>query len=241
MAGSPLKRARRQAAASSLAAADVEKPASKPAAKPSAKPKRGKAKNAGKPPPSAPSPHTAKTENREHKADAAPKIGRPTTFTREIGQTICDHVVTGGTVGELCAQPDMPHERQVYRWLAMHAEFRQAYTRAREIRAFARIDQMDTLVKKVVAGTLDPNAARVAIDALKWQASKENVMLFGDFQRSQVQVNASVEIENKPRKTTLELARHIVLKLQQAQDELGGGPALLIEGSAIKEKEPADG
>lgn len=58
--------------------------------------------------------------------------------------------------------------------------FHQEYERARTRRADARADRIDAIRDRVVAGSLDPNAARVAIDAEKWQAGKEQPKRYGD-------------------------------------------------------------
>jgi len=106
-------------------------------------------------------------------------MGRPSAFTPELGDAICDRVA-GRPLAAVCRDEDMPSRETVYSWLRKHKEFLDNYTRARATRAFARADQIDDVIEGVRSGDIKPDAARVEIDALKWQAGKENAPLFGD-------------------------------------------------------------
>jgi hypothetical protein len=121
------------------------------------------------------------------------KIGRPPAWTqerkREAQDAICAHVAAGGTLTQYCAQPDTPAVSVAYEWRRDDDAFAEAYTRAREARADSRADRIDKYALMVVTGELDANAARVAIDAEKWQAGKENQRLYGD----RLDLNAKVE------------------------------------------------
>jgi len=70
------------------------------------------------------------------------------------------------------------------------------YARAREDAADTLADEIRELAKQVQKGELEPNAGRVAIDALKWSASKLKPRAYGD--RSQVDMSASVEVTKRP-------------------------------------------
>ena len=58
--------------------------------------------------------------------------------------------------------------------------FSHTYTRARQDGADALADKIRELAERVERGKLDPNAGRVAIDALKWIASKLKPRSYGD-------------------------------------------------------------
>lgn len=99
---------------------------------------------------------------------------------QEIYQRVCRGVVAGLSVAKCCAMPGMPSKDTVFQWLMDDAEFSDQYARARERRADARAERIDDLCDDVKAGTLKPDAARVIIDAEKWQAGKENSKRYGD-------------------------------------------------------------
>lgn len=93
---------------------------------------------------------------------------------------ICRRVAGGENVDVITRDKDMPHRDTVYSWLREFPEFADEYARAREARADARSDRIDDWVKKAVDGEIDHQVARLAIDAEKWQAGKENPKRYGD-------------------------------------------------------------
>ncbi|RRU17834.1 hypothetical protein EGJ34_06760 [Stenotrophomonas sp. 278] len=52
--------------------------------------------------------------------------------------------------------------------------------RARASRADARFERLDEIMEEVRTGKLDPSAARVMMDAIKWQSGKENAKRYGE-------------------------------------------------------------
>lgn len=95
-------------------------------------------------------------------------------LTKEISQKICEGVAEGGNLDRLCSTDGIPSKRIVYGWLKDIPEFAADYARARMTRADARSDRIDDYVRKMLVGGVTPEQARVAIDAEKWQAGKEN-------------------------------------------------------------------
>lgn len=108
------------------------------------------------------------------------KTGRPHGYTEEIGKRICDLVCERVPVIDICAMEGMPDKATLYRWKRDITTFSDNFARAREHRADARQDYIDEVVKETKAGTLDPQVARLIIDAEKWQMGKEKPKLYGD-------------------------------------------------------------
>jgi hypothetical protein len=106
--------------------------------------------------------------------------GRPSDYTPEIADEICALVSARGNLHRICQREDMPAEQIVYGWLKKYPEFAEKYARAREARADARSDEIDEISQKTLSGEYKADAARVAIDAHKWQAGKENPKRYGD-------------------------------------------------------------
>lgn len=102
-------------------------------------------------------------------------------YRDRIMAVVCNGMMLGMTVTDvLKGLPDAPTAPSLYGWMDDNNVYRQNYARAREHRANDRADRIDRLCQQVASGEIDPNAARVAIDALKWLASKENSKSFGD-------------------------------------------------------------
>jgi hypothetical protein len=107
-------------------------------------------------------------------------MARPSSLTPEVAAAICDRIASGESVKKICASADMPDASTVFRWLAADKSFCDQYMRARESRADARFEEVDQIKADLRAGEIDANAARVLIDAVKWQTGKENAKRYGD-------------------------------------------------------------
>ena len=108
------------------------------------------------------------------------KTGRPPLYSKELAQRICELIAEGETDSSIELLDGMPSARSIKRWRINNEEFCHQYARAREARADFRSERIDGYVKKVVDGLLPPDAARVAIMAEQWQASKEQPKRYGD-------------------------------------------------------------
>ena len=68
-----------------------------------------------------------------HDRQAAPE--RPTEYTEEIGNTICDRLVDDESLRSICAEPGMPAVATVASWISNNGEFRDMYARTRQFQA----------------------------------------------------------------------------------------------------------
>ena len=111
-------------------------------------------------------------------------MGRPSDFSPETANEICERIALGESLRAICADEHMPHERTVHRWLAQIPDcdddwvtpFRQQYAHAREVQA-------DTFADKIVDeafSATDASIGRLRMDALKWKASKLAPKKYGD-------------------------------------------------------------
>jgi len=98
---------------------------------------------------------------------------------------VCELIAEGDSVANACKSLGLL-ARAFYKTLATgDEELGQNYVRARKSRADTRAERIDeimecmTLVKNDPR-YIDPNTARVMIDAIKWQAAKENHSRYGD-------------------------------------------------------------
>jgi hypothetical protein len=105
----------------------------------------------------------------------------------EYKRLVLDLVSGGLSLRKACAElkaerpgEHVPTEHAIRIWAIRDEQFGSQYARAREHRADARSDRIDDVIDDVKAGSLDPQAARVIIDAEKWQAGKENHKRYGD-------------------------------------------------------------
>jgi hypothetical protein len=52
---------------------------------------------------------------------------RPSKYTAETGETICDRIAEGESLAKICSDPSMPTRDTVRRWYAEHKDFREEY------------------------------------------------------------------------------------------------------------------
>jgi hypothetical protein len=122
-----------------------------------------------------------------------PKMGRPTSYTPEIGKLICDGLASGKSLRRVCEEEAMPHKATVVRWLLriedpMFDDFRAQYANARAVQYELMVDDVvdiaddstnDYVLMETGEGAelakFNPEAvarARLRVDTRKWFLSK---------------------------------------------------------------------
>jgi hypothetical protein len=134
------------------------------------------------------------------KADVASVVtrrpGRPSSYTEQVGLSVCGWIKQGYTLRQIAALPNMPNKSTIIRWLAEHTEFCDHYARAGEIRALVMADEIieiaddstnDWVEREGKNGTVElvPNEelmrrSRTRIDTRKWLMSKMAPKRFGE-------------------------------------------------------------
>lgn len=128
-------------------------------------------------------------------------MARPTSYTKALGIKCCQQIAQGRSVDSMGKVKGLPTGRTVFRWLANEGaeydEFRQLYARAREMRADARFESMQTLADEIKARTVAPDVGRVLMDIKKFQIVKENRSKYGDALTVQGNKAAPVVVESR--------------------------------------------
>jgi hypothetical protein len=126
------------------------------------------------------------------KPQKASKQGRPSKYTQELADTICERIAAGESLRAICAEVG-ESETTVRRWaLNDVGGFSAQYARAREIQAETLVDQIVQIAdasendftvtedgKKIVNQEVVARA-RLRVDARKWVASKILPKVYGD-------------------------------------------------------------
>lgn len=60
-------------------------------------------------------------------------MGRPTKYTQEIANEICERIAQGEPLRQICRDDHMPGWVAVYRWLQTYPEFSEHFARSREL------------------------------------------------------------------------------------------------------------
>jgi hypothetical protein len=122
-------------------------------------------------------------------------MARPSEFTVQIADAICERLADGESLRAICRDEEMPAKSTVFRWLAENQKFQDQYARAREAQADAHADDIidiaDTpqIGKKtktlpdgkteVVEGDMIEHR-RLRVDARKWVAAKLKPKKYGE-------------------------------------------------------------
>jgi len=117
-------------------------------------------------------------------------VARPSEYTEEVGDLICDEIISGGALYKLCERDDFPGERTVYQWIDRYPEFAQKYARARELQQDREADKIVVIADEAT----DANIARLQIDARKWRASKLAPKKYGE----KLDMNVAGTIQTMP-------------------------------------------
>lgn len=116
-------------------------------------------------------------------------MGRPTLYSAEMADAICESLIEGVSLRKTCLRNDMPSAGTVCRWLALHQDFREQYARAREAQA-------DTLADEILDISDDGSndfmgddekyngdavqRSKLRVDSRKWLAAKMLPKKYGD-------------------------------------------------------------
>lgn len=103
--------------------------------------------------------------------------GRPSGYCEEIGRAVCDRLIEGEPLAQVCARPDMPPMTTVYWWLKQHSDFADLYRAARAIQAHVKFDAVWEEARQATPQTA--RLAKVRIQALQWQAGKLAPRVYG--------------------------------------------------------------
>jgi hypothetical protein len=121
--------------------------------------------------------------------------GRPSDFTPELGDKICEELALGKSMRTVCAPEGMPDMSTVFRWIRKNEEFRNQYARAKEEATDAMAEDMLDIaddgsndLMTIVKGKTEyevenkevTNRSRLRVDTRKWLMSKMKPKKYGE-------------------------------------------------------------
>lgn len=124
-------------------------------------------------------------------------LGRPTEYTPEIAQDICDRLAIGESLSSICKTENYPSKSTVCRWvLEDRGGFSEQYETARRLQAQLLADELidiadestnDYMLRQSKSGeeyeAVNPEAiqrSRLRVDTRKWYLSKVLPKVYGD-------------------------------------------------------------
>ena len=119
-------------------------------------------------------------------SDTKRKTGRPSKYSDELAEKICEKIANGRSLRSICAEDGMPSAVTVCKWLSENEEFSKQYARAREEQADYFAEEIIEIADSAEAESAAVSKAKLQIDARKWAASKIAPKKYGDKQEIDV-------------------------------------------------------
>lgn len=121
-------------------------------------------------------------------------MGRPSAFTQEVADSLCEQIADGKSLREICVDDEMPSRSMIFRWLAADATFRDQYARACDVRTDELFDQMLEIADTPQVGSKTVSKAtgleiteadmiehrRLQVETRKWALAKMAPKKYGD-------------------------------------------------------------
>jgi hypothetical protein len=122
-------------------------------------------------------------------------VGRPSDYTQDKVDAICELLATGISLREICRRDDMPATGTVCRWLGENPAFQEQYARARELQADALFEETLDIADNAANDWMERNdgenvsyqlngdhvqRSKLRIDTRKWMAGKLRPKVYGE-------------------------------------------------------------
>lgn len=132
-------------------------------------------------------------------------MGRPSDFTQDKADEICNLLAEGKSLRKICESEDFPSKTTIFRWLGANTKFRDQYAHAREAQAeymaeeildiaddgtndygFKEGDTKEGASANPVFLAEHVQRSKLRVDSRKWLLSKMAPKKFGEFQRTEL-------------------------------------------------------
>lgn len=144
-------------------------------------------------------------------------------YSEALTDTICGHLISGLSIRAVCDLRGMPAKSNIFEWLGRYPEFRTKYELALQERAQTRFEGLDDIMDGLRSGALDPRAARVMVDTIKWQCAIERPERYGQVSRHEVTGKGGGPMQTQtlaPADMTPEQRREEIRRLLAEQPQL---------------------
>jgi hypothetical protein len=152
-----------------------------------------------------------------------------TMVNHKIPEDVWDEFLARISSGEsgrkVCRDKSMPSWGSVWKKIRTDDVFRQSYSAALESRGMVLADNLDEIMQQTLSGMIDPSAARVAADIIKWQAARMTPKVYGEKAHMTVETKGGGYIEEMKRvEDAIKLrisdkAKAVLLEEKDTQDD----------------------
>ena len=120
------------------------------------------------------------------------KVGRPSKYTQELADEICEGITLGNSIRTVCKPEHMPAISIFYKWIRTNEEFAKQYARACTERTEAMAEDILDIADdgtndymETADGTTEYNGdsiqrAKLRVDTRKWLMAKMKPKRYGE-------------------------------------------------------------
>lgn len=117
------------------------------------------------------------------------KVGRPSIYSKELADRICNELAQGISLRTVCKADDMPNMSTIFAWIREKDGFSNQYARAKQESADAMaediLDIADATNQVIKSGAEKKSSAyaqaqRLRVDTRKWLMAKMKPKKYGD-------------------------------------------------------------
>lgn len=140
------------------------------------------------------------------------KRGRPTKYTPELGEEICDKIASSelGLAHLVDANPHWPDRSNIFIWIRKHPDFRDKYYKAKEDQTDVCVEYMHEVMneshkiydEETGKYRTDVPMLRLKMDTMKWHVGKLKPKKYGD---AKLQESHNSEIDDDCKKRYQEM------------------------------------
>lgn len=112
------------------------------------------------------------------KTDAPGKAGRPSKYSQELADEICNRMIEGESLLKICRDDHLPTRMTIYNWYDAHPEFYARCRRAREGLADFLVDEIEELASKTTEENYQ--SMKIKISTKQWRAMKMAPRIYGE-------------------------------------------------------------
>ena len=103
-------------------------------------------------------------------------MGRPSSYTPETANKICKLIISGLSLRKIIETEGMPNRDTIHNWILKNQDFADQYARACHLRREYKFEKLEDIAETEE----DVQRARLRVDVIKWQLSKEEPKKYGD-------------------------------------------------------------
>lgn len=149
------------------------------------------------------------------------KTGRPTKYSLELADKICERLAAGESMRSISRDPGMPACSSMFKWIREHEEFSVQYDKAKEESADALLEDMFDIADNANNDWMEKHGesegymqngeaiqrSRLRVDVRKWAASKLKPKKYGD--KQEIKHSGSIGLKEISQMTDEELENEL--------------------------------